>query len=231
FLVKVENPAGVDNLELRPDSPNARPMTQRSTGKPDPKVTSLGEVNSRFLDLQSYGSQPLLTPLSGLELEYRVLQVYCRESGRKGATLGLGLWTLAMPNVPAVMKTTSNQGPFVFESKPAVLVKLGVRDHDGKPAMAAFTFRDAQGRVYPAMARRLAPDFGFHPQIYRGDGETVTLQPGKYTVTWTRGPEYLIPRREITVPNASTHSETFELKRWIHPAAKGWYSGDHHIHA
>jgi len=25
-------------------------------------------------------------------------------------------------------------------------------------------------------------------QVYRADGETVALQPGKYTVTWTRGP-------------------------------------------
>jgi hypothetical protein len=38
-------------------------------------------------------------------------------------------------------------------------------------------------------------------------------------------------RREITVPQAATHAEAFQLKRWVHPAARGWYSGDHHVHA
>ena len=59
----------------------------------------------------------------------------------------------------------------------------------------------------------------------------MLLQPGKYTVTCTRGPEYLVLKKEIIVPPASTHTETFELKRWAHPAAKGWWSGDHHVHA
>ena len=29
-----------------------------------------------------------------------------------------------------------------------------------------FIIRD-QGRVYPSQAKRLAPDFAFHPQVYR----------------------------------------------------------------
>jgi len=51
----------------------------------------------------------------------------------------------------------------------------------------------ARGRVYPSQSRRLAPDFGFHPQVYRADGETVLLQPGKYKVSYVRGPEYPRP--------------------------------------
>ena len=43
---------------------------------------------------------------------------------------------------------------------PAVIVKLSVKDHDGKPVTASFTFRDSMGRVYPAQTRRLAPDSG-----------------------------------------------------------------------
>jgi hypothetical protein len=228
FLVKVDNAAALGNVQLRPDSPNALPMSYRSSGKPDPKVISVGEVSKRFLDLEMWGKQPLLPNLSGLELEYRVLQVYCRDAGRKPATLGFGLF---QPKDLKNPLTRSNQAAYQFESSPAVLVQLQVRDFDGKPTMAALTFRDNQGRVYPSMARRLAPDFGFHPQVYRKDGETVLLQPGEYTVTFTRGPEYLIQQRKITVPAASSHKETFELKRWVHPAARGWWSGDHHIHA
>jgi len=74
-------------------------------------------------------------------------------------------------------------------------------------------------------------DFNFHSQVYRADGETIALQPGEYTVNWTRGPEYKILTRKITVPAAKTHTETFKLRRWVHLAKKGWWSGDHHIHA
>jgi hypothetical protein len=156
-----------------------------------------------------------------------VLQVYCRDAGRREAQLGFALFRDG-DRKPAA---TSNLVPYVIDSAPAVLVRLKVQDHDGKPVMAAFTFRDAQGRVHPSVSRRLAPDFGFHPQVYRKDGETVSLQPGAYSVTWTRGPEYLVETRKITVPAAATHTEAFRLTRWIFPRAKGWYSGDHHIHA
>ena len=104
-------------------------------------------------------------------------------------------------------------------------------DDDGTPTTGQFTFRDSRGRVYPARARRLAPDFFFHDQIYRRDGEEVLLPPGKYRVSYTRGPEYRVLEREIEVPAASAQTEKFQLKRWINLADAGWYSGDHHVHA
>src|SRR5207248_1894325 len=216
FLVKVINPEGVDKLELKAESPNALPLVRRSTGSPDPKVTSVGQVEKRFLELMTFNSQPLVRPLSGLELEYRILQVYCRDAGRREGSLGFALWrdtNKRFPAPPQERVRGSNQVVYLFESGPAVLVKLGVRDVDGKPTMASFTFRDDKGRVYPSQSRRLAPDFFFHAQVYRGDGETVLLQPGKYSVSYTRGPEYIVLTKNITVPKASTHTENFELKR------------------
>jgi hypothetical protein len=235
FLVKVYNEAGLNNVELRADSPNAMPLTKRSTGSPDPKVVSVGEVGKRFLDLMMFNGQPLVRHLSGLELEYRIVQVYSRDAGRKEAALGFGLWRDSDRAKPLVAGGTV---PLDFEAAPAVLVRLKVRDddgkseRDGKPVMGAFTFADSQGRIYPSPSRRLAPDFNFHYQVYRADGETIALQPGTYTVTYTRGPEYLVQKKKITVPKTGdVHVESFDLKRWVHPAAKGWWSGDHHIHA
>jgi hypothetical protein len=232
FLVKVLNTTETKGLELRADSPNAMPLVVRSSNRPDPKVQSVGEVGKRFLELEMYNSQPLVRELSGLEVEYRILQIYCRDAGSREATLGFSL----VRDRKSVM-ASAKPIPIQLTSEPAVSVKLrvtdddGVSTRDGRPVMAVFNFRDAQGRVYPAMARRLAPDFFFHSQIYRGDGETVLLQPGKYTVSYSRGPEYLVLQKEITVPRATTHTEAFVLKRWVHPAKSGWWSGDHHIHA
>ncbi len=237
FLVKVYNPAGADKLELRAASPNAAPLTRRSSGKADPQVPPVPDIDKRFLDLSMFNGQPLVRDLSGLDVEYRVLQIYCRDAGRKQASMTFGLWREGDKDKPSAESGTVD---VVFTSQPAVQVKLRVRDddgqseRDGKPIMAAFTITDSGGRIYPAMTRRLAPDFNFHPQIYRADGETVLLQPGAYTFTWTRGPEYLVGRRTVTVAAAEKgagQEETFDLKRWVHPAASGWYSGDHHIHA
>ncbi|HEX8037676.1 MAG TPA: CehA/McbA family metallohydrolase, partial [Chryseosolibacter sp.] len=90
--------------------------------------------------------------------------------------------------------------------------------------------------IYPLPSRRVAafdeyPDFFFHPQVYRADGEHVSLAPGTYNVTFTRGPEYLAQTTRLVVPaGVGAYRASFRLKRWINMAKLGWYSGDHHIH-
>src|SRR5439155_10419838 len=109
--------------------------------------------------------------------------------------------------------------PVLFDIQPAVRVKLRVRDQDGSPATASFIFRDAADHVHPPQAKRLAPDFYFQPQIYRANGDTALLPPRKLTVEVTRGPEYRRPEREVTIPPAAQAELSFQLERWIDPAA------------
>ena len=80
----------------------------------------------------------------------------------------------------------------LFNCEPSVEVTLEVLDDDGKPTTGHFVIKDNKGRVYPSMSRRLAPDFFFHEQIYRHSGESVMLPPGKYHVSFGRGPEYRV---------------------------------------
>jgi hypothetical protein len=225
FLVKVHNEAGV-TAALRATSPNAAPLHTRSTSSPDPKPTVKPEdVPIRWMDIMTFDSQPLTPKLSGLELDYRIVQIYSRDKGKREATIGFdvgqGTQDIGFRNEIAVL----------FECEPAVRVKLSLLDDDGKPTTAQLTFRDKLGRVYPSRSRRLAPDFFFHDQIYRHDGEDVLLPPGEYDVTYNRGPEYFVLKKSITVPAAAEHSESFRVKRWIKLVNHGWYSGDHHVHA
>ena len=225
FLVKVHNEAGV-TAPLAAESANSAPLYKRSSGRPDPEMTvSKSDIPHRFLDIEVYANPPLKPSLSGLELEYRIVQLYSRDAGKREAMLGFN-----------VGQGTQDIGfrsevPILFNCVPAVKVTLEVLDFDGKPTTAAFIIRDTLNRVYPSRGRRLAPDFFFHNQIYRHSGESVLLPPGEYTVEYTRGPEYKIKTQTITVPNTETHQETFHLERWIHIAAEGWRSGDHHVHA
>jgi hypothetical protein len=225
FLVKVHNEAGV-TAELRAESPNAAPLYKRSTGSPSPRpAVPAADVPNRWADVSMFGDRPLQKALSGLAVEYRIVQLYSRDAGRREARIsfnvGQGTQDLGFRSDVDVL----------FTCEPAVSVILDVRDVDGRPAMASFLFRDAKGRVYPSPTRRLAPDFFFHPQVYRQSGESVALPPGTYTAEWTRGPEYLTQRRTITVPPGKEHRESFALKRWAHLAASNWFSGDHHVHA
>lgn len=225
FLLKVHNEAGV-TAKLRVSSPNAAPLVKRSSGSPDPKVTiKPQDVGDRWLELESYDKQPLNDRLSGLPLEYRVLQLYSREVGRREAKLafdvGQGTQDLGFRNELNVL----------FNVRPSVEVVLDIIDDDGQPTTGQFIFRDAQGRIYPLLTRRLAPDLFFHTQIYRHSGESVMLPPGEYEVTYTRGPEYHILKRKIQVPDAVSHREAFRLARWIKLRDHGWFSGDHHVHA
>jgi hypothetical protein len=225
FLVKVHNEAGV-TAQLQATSPNASPLHKRSTGSKNPApVVKPEDVPNLWLDLQTFDQQPLNAKLSGLPLEYRIVQLYSRDRGKREATIGFnvgqGTQDIGFRNEIAVL----------FDCEPAVKVVLDVTDDDGKPTTGQFIFRDKQGRIYPSRSRRLAPDFFFHDQVYRHSGESVLLPSGVYQVTYTRGPEYLIQRREIKVPSADEHREMFRLKRWIKLADRGWYSGDHHVHA
>jgi hypothetical protein len=225
FLVRVHNDAGV-TAPLRIESPNAASLHVRG-GSPEPKVTiPPSEVGNRWMDIASFDSQPLEKTLSGLALEYRIVEIYSRDVGKREARIdfnvGQGTQDLGFRSEVNIL----------FECVPAVEVVLDVLDHDGAPVMASFLIRDERGRVYPAPARRLAPDFFFHEQIYREHGESVMLPAGAYSVEYTRGPEYLVDRREIRIPkDVKTHRESFRLRRWIHLKELKWFSGDHHVHA
>jgi hypothetical protein len=213
FLIKVQNEAGVTPV-LSVASPNAGILA----GSPE------GVVSRRFLDVQMYDKQPMRARLSGLELEYRILQIFSKETGKREARLSFN-----------VGQGTQDLGfrsdiDFLFLTKPATKVTFRVVDSDDRPTTGSFLIRDMQDRVYPSQAKRLAPDFAFQPQIYRADGEFVLLPPGDYSVIYTRGPEYRKKTQRIEVRDQPIEI-AFRLDRWIDPAKMGWYSGDHHIHA
>jgi hypothetical protein len=226
FLVKVINEGGVTS-PLRCSSPQAQAMVRPSTSAAEPelKITP-AEAKRRWLDIALPVQEPMVQNLSGLKVEYRVVQLYGRDAGAWEATLafdvGQGSQDLGF----------RSEVPILFRVQPSQKVTVRIHDHDGKPTTCALLIRDSRGRVYPNPARRLAPDFFFHPQIYRHDGETVTLPSGKFWITATRGPEYLENTFEFVVSENEVASNIeVNLKRWVHMAQEQWFSGDHHVHA
>ncbi|MFP6622354.1 MAG: CehA/McbA family metallohydrolase [Myxococcota bacterium] len=60
---------------------------------------------------------------------------------------------------------------------------------------------------------------------------SIRLEPGRYRLSAARGNEYVPIRQEFEVSAERTPVEqTVALERWTNQAAKGWYSGDVHVH-
>jgi hypothetical protein len=221
-IIKVSNDSTVTK-PLRVQSPQAGPIF---SGGAAGKFKIPGKLDKgNFLDVELYTKQPLTENLSGLKVEYALVLIHASEAGKREATLsfdvGQGSQDLGF----------RGEVPVLFEVRPAIPVKLIVKDYDGKPTTGRFTFRDAAGRVYPPQAKRLAPDFFFQDQVDRHDGGTVLLPPGELTMTYGRGPEYRQLTRKITVPDKGEATVEVKLDRWVNTMDFGFFSGDHHIHA
>lgn len=232
FLVRVSNPIGATSgLTVE----NATPLDMESgtgasrAGVPD--TDNMGPyMQQAWLGSEMYEAPPLGTSLSGAPVEYRVVQLYSRDRGRRQVILNSYTTHYSSARNAWLAKQLSRGAHLTFECLPSYDVTLGILDTDGRGCMAALTIKDGQGRVYPFQGMRLAPDMFFQPQIYRADRETVRLPDGEYTVESGRGPEYLRDIRKVAI-RAGERRIQVRLERWVDPAKWGWYSGDTHIHA
>ncbi|HEY6975599.1 MAG TPA: hypothetical protein VH396_04880 [Chitinophagaceae bacterium] len=142
FLVKVHNEAGV-TAQLQVQSANAQPDLYISTFNAralEKNLLTQGQVANRFLEMQIYRSRPLLPNLSGLKLEYAVLQIYSKDAGQReaeiGFNIGQGTQDIGFRNMINIL----------FNIHSSVKVVFHVKDDDGSPTMASFTITDGVQR-------------------------------------------------------------------------------------
>jgi hypothetical protein len=147
-IVKVINDSTVTR-ELRILSPQsgpvysgaAEPILQRQAQTELKENENISGATDRFLEIEMYQAQPMTRTLSGLEVEYAIAMIYSRESGKLEATIGF--------DVGAGSQDIGFRGevPVLFDVRPAIPVKLHIRDHDGTPTAARITIRDRHGKV------------------------------------------------------------------------------------
>lgn len=240
FLVRLANPAGrTENVLISADASEKwgpGHMLPNNVGAARAylwdSLSQAPRIEKMWLMSQMYETTPVIffeqeiptVPLSGVPVEYRVLQLFSRDSGRRTSKLS----AYAFPKSGGFRDL--GHRAFDFECLPSRTITLGVLDADGRGCVASLTIKDERDHIYPPQAMRLAPDMFFQPQIYRADGETMRLPDGEYTVEARRGPEYLCTSHNVTID--ATHGRIdIRLERWIDPSKWGWYSGDTHIHA
>lgn len=230
YLIRVVNQAGIrSKMEVTSDQAkrtyDGGEKLYGMGGAHKGTVVTPQHITDRWLDLSLYTQDPMSTRLSGIDSEYFIVQLYSRDAGTRAAKFSFNCGQ-ATQDVGF-----RNEVSIFFNCVPSFDVRLNIKDEQGNPTTASFIIKDKQGHIYPSQMKRLAPDFFFQQQIYRSDGESISLPTGQYDIEYGRGPEYVSTRIHFNVTAEDDQQLTISLKRWIDPSTLGWFSGDHHIHA
>ena len=174
-----------------------------------------------------FDDRPLKRTLSGLALEYRIIQIYSRDAGKREAKISFN-----------VGQGTQDLGfrsdvDILFDCEPAVPV-VARRPRRRRPARRWPRSSSATGRA--ASIRRPAagwpPTSSSTPRSTARAARPCCCRRAPTRSSTPAGPEYLIAdaddhraRRRRRIASRSSS------KRWIHLAKMNWFSGDHHVHA
>ncbi len=99
---------------------------------------------------------------------------------------------------------------------------------DGRPASALPA--EAVAVMYGVWDH--ADGYGFQPDsaFYVNGSFRLDLPPGEYTLSLSKGLEYLDQQHSLRVEAGKVLPATYRLVRWIDMPGRGWYSADDHIH-
>ena len=143
FLVKIHNEASV-TAKLEVESSNAAPLLHISSSEPRMKpehALTQGQVENRFLEISIYRNRPMLENLSGLNLEYAILQIYSKDAGQREADIS---FNVGQGSQDIGFRNSIN---LLFNIRPSTKVVLKVKDEGGSPTMASFLITDGIERI------------------------------------------------------------------------------------
>ncbi|MCA9217840.1 MAG: CehA/McbA family metallohydrolase [Planctomycetales bacterium] len=106
-----------------------------------------------------------------------------------------------------------------------VAARVYVHDSSGNYCLV----KSKSGTAIPYEKERTDQCFEIHTTVSAHPFH-VELHADKYTITVEHGKEYFTATHEVTVPTNEDVSVVIPLKRWTNMAAKGWYSGETHVH-
>ncbi len=159
-----------------------------------------------------------------------------RDGNLEGGRLRAGSWPVMMQKILVVVTALAG----LASAEPSGTLRLGVRDDATGAALPARLYiRDEEGGFHLP-----PPESGFHVYNNADTGfnvrETYTLLPAKpvdiplppggYELTVERGRAYLPLTAMVTVRAGQAVQPPLRLRRIIDMAARGWYSGDVHVH-
>lgn len=126
--------------------------------------------------------------------------------------------------VCAVSQAGEIRGRIVDQSGKPLAARLYIQSKSGKHFLAEGT----GGSRHAHYNKDRGGSVEVHTALDKGRFQ-ATVPKGEYTLTVERGKEYFSTSMKVTVDSKPVDVE-ITLKRWIHMAERGWFSGDTHIH-
>ena len=160
FFLGESHQSGWGYVTLSQRAQNSGEVYIRTTGNSFPPMSlTESDVRDRWANISIVKTPPMQKQLSGLPVEYQLLEVYSRDAGKRSAEIsfnvGQGTQDIGFRNDILVL----------FNAEPEHQIELHIVDETGRPTMASLTIRDRSNRVYPNPSKRLAPDFFSAPNL------------------------------------------------------------------
>lgn len=204
------------------------PIEPPATASPGPfHDVTLSLPRARFANLGAFGTDFSIVSFAGTPIT--VCDVRLERSDTTPIPRAFGRAVIELRDeqgrpVAARVGLFDETGRMPLPNEQAVAIPL-YEDRTRMPALrpaGAEHFLASGGAVWPAR----------HRAAFYVDGRyEARLPAGRYELVATRGPEYRIARRPFTITEGQTTPVRVALARWDDLPAKGWYSGDVHIHA
>ncbi|MEO7038593.1 MAG: CehA/McbA family metallohydrolase [Gemmatimonadaceae bacterium] len=144
------------------------------------------------------------------------------------------LWVLDVPGA-AKRKIEAKSLTYI---EPVGALTISITDDAGKPLDARVSVTSADGRSWAPASALMHADDSFdrserHYEVgyyHSSGGSTVTVPAGTTTVEVTKGLEYAVATRTVSVSANGTKSLRVVMHRLVNLPAGGWFSGDLHVH-
>jgi hypothetical protein len=122
--------------------------------------------------------------------------------------------------------------------RPMARLRVRVTDETGKPARARVHLNASDGRAYAPAGSWFRADWLMFDHMDKGEyhyfhtsGEfEVDLPPGRATLAFSKGFEYLPASREVELGVGKTAQLSVKLERLDNLPARGWWDGNNHFH-
>jgi TolB protein len=235
-LWRMEARAGAASREIRNEETTwkARPDWSRD-GKRVVYSSYLGQQRNQLWLIPSDGGDPF--QLTYCDCDHTAPR--WSPEGRRiafisNATGNTSLWILGVPG-GAPQRVLAATRRYLH---PVGTLRLVLVEGASQPAAARISVTGSDGRGWASDDAWRHADDGFDRNerkfelsyFHANGSATLSLPEGKYRVEISKGLEYARLTREVAVTAGQRRSETFRLGRLMDLPARGWWSGDLHVH-